>query len=36
MVQDRFSQFASWKINHNKYLLKNIFDLEFKIGETIW
>ena len=29
------TQFASQKINHYKYWLKNFVDLEFKIGETI-
>ena len=31
-----FSQFASWKKNHNKYSLKFFVDSEFEIGETIW
>ena len=30
-----FSQFPSWKINDNKYLLKKILDSEFEIVETI-
>ena len=31
-----FSQFFSWKRNHNKYFLKEFVDTKFKIGETIW
>ena len=31
-----FSQFASWKRNYNKYLLKKFVDSEFEIGESIW
>ena len=31
-----FSQFASWKRNHNKNLLKKFVDLKFEIGGTIW
>ena len=31
-----FSQFDSWKRNHNKHSLKKFVDLEFEIGESIW
>ena len=31
-----FSQFDSWKRNHNKYWLKHFVYLEFEIGESIW
>jgi hypothetical protein len=31
-----FSQFASWKRNHNEYSLKKFVDSEFEIGESIW
>ena len=31
-----FSQFASWKRNHNKNSLKKFVDLKFEIGGTIW
>ena len=31
-----FSQFQSWKRNHNKSSLKRFVDFEFEIGENKW